>query len=62
VLCASTRADIEATAFLNSNGEVAAVALNRHAHQVGMQLSIDGAAWAIDLPPHSISTFVAPAA
>jgi glucosylceramidase len=58
VLCASARADIEATAFRNPEGEVATVALNRHGHHVGMQLSIDGAAWAIDLPPHSISTFI----
>jgi glucosylceramidase len=62
VLCASSRADIEATAFRNTDGEVATVALNRHAQHVGMRLSIDGAAWSIDLPPHSISTLVLPAA
>jgi glucosylceramidase len=62
VLCASSRADIEATAFRDPAGAVAAVALNRHAHHVGMRLSIDGAAWAIDLPPHSISTFALPTA
>jgi glucosylceramidase len=60
VLCASARADIEATAFRNPDGEVATVALNRHGHPVHMQLSVDGVAWAIDLPPHSISTFVLP--
>jgi len=62
VLCASSRADIEATAFRNGDGEVAAVALNRHAHPVGMQFTVDGADWAIDLPPHSLSTLVLPAA
>ena len=62
VLCASSRADIEATAFCDAEGDVAAVALNRHAHPVGMRWSVDGAHWAIDLAPHSISTFVLPAA
>jgi glucosylceramidase len=62
VLCASSRADIEATAFRDPDGDVAAVALNRHAHHVGMRLSVDGAAWAIDLPPHSISTLAVHAA
>jgi len=62
VLCASSRADIEATAFRNPGRDVAAVALNRHAHHTAMQMSVDGAAWAIDLPPHSISTFLVPAA
>jgi glucosylceramidase len=62
VLCASSRADIETTAFRNPGGEVASVALNRHGHPVHMQLVVDGRSWPIDLPPHSISTFVVPTA
>jgi glucosylceramidase len=61
VLCASSRADIETTAFRNPGGEVASVALNRHGHPVHMPLVVDGTSWPIDLPPHSISTFVVPA-
>jgi len=62
VLCASSRADIEATACVNPEGDVAVVASNRHAHHVAMPLSIDGATWAVDLAPYSLSTFVFPAA
>ncbi len=62
VLCASSRADIEATACVNPEGDVAVVASNRHAHHVAMPLSIDGAAWMVDLAPRSISTFVCPTA
>ena len=62
VLCASSRADVETTAFLDPSGAVASVALNRHGHPVHMQLVVDGSAWPIDLPPHSIATFVVPTA
>jgi glucosylceramidase len=62
VLCAASRADIETTAFVNDDGEIATVALNRHGHAVHMQLAVDGSAWSIDLPPHSISTYIVPAA
>jgi glucosylceramidase len=62
VLCASSRADVEATAFRSPAGDVATVAVNRHGHLVHMQLVVDGGTWPISLPPHSISTFVVSAA
>ena len=58
VLCASSRAEIEATAFAAADGQVSVVASNRHGHGVAMRLVVDGTAWAVDLPPHSLSTFV----
>ncbi len=62
VPCASSRAEIEATAFAAADGTVSVVASNRHGHGVAMRLVVDGAAWPVDLPPHSLSTFVVTAA
>ncbi|TNF63477.1 MAG: glucosylceramidase [Burkholderiales bacterium] len=58
VLCASPRAEVEATAFVHPEGDTAVVAANRHGHGVAMRLVIDRMSWAVDLPAHSISTFV----
>lgn len=58
VLCASARADVEATAFVHPEGDVAVIASHRHGHGAALQLSIDGARWTVELPAHSISTFV----
>lgn len=58
VLCASPRSEVEATAFVHPEGDTAVIASNRHGHGVAMRLVIDGVPWAIDLPPHSLSTFV----
>ncbi|MFO1393144.1 MAG: glycoside hydrolase family 30 protein [Steroidobacteraceae bacterium] len=59
VLCASARHEIEATAVLNPDGSIATVATNRHGHALHFALLIDGKAWACELPPRSIATFVA---
>ena len=56
--CASPRSEVEATAFVHPEGDTAVIASNRHGHGVAMRLVIDGVPWAIDLPPHSLSTFV----
>ena len=61
VLCASARADVEATAFVNPEGDAVVVAVQRHEHAAPMRLSIDGASWAVELPPRSIATYVLPA-
>ena len=58
VLCASSRTEVEATAFAGTRGEVAVVATNAHGHGAAVQLSIDGTRWTVELPAHSISTFV----
>lgn len=61
VLCASARADVEATAFVNPEGDAVVVAVQRHDHAAPMRLAIDGASWAVELPPRSIATFLLPA-
>ena len=61
VLCASARADVEATAFIDPAGEVVVIASHRHVQGAPMQLAIDGERWSVELPPHSLSTFVLPA-
>jgi glucosylceramidase len=61
VLCAASRHEIEATAFVNPDGAAVVVATNRHAHALHVALRIDAAAWRAELPPRSIATFIADA-
>jgi glucosylceramidase len=58
VLCASTRHDVEATAFVNPDGSRVVVASNRHGSVVHLALRVDDRLWAIELPARSIATFV----
>jgi glucosylceramidase len=60
VLCASTREALEATAFVNPDGSVATVALNRTDGPMAFDLCIDGQARRVDLPARAITTVVAP--
>jgi glucosylceramidase len=62
VLCAATREALECTAFVNPDGSVAVVVLNRSEHDLAFSLSIDGVAHATDLPAHAIATYWRPAA
>ena len=62
VLCASSRHEIEATAFANPDGSTSVVATNRHGHALHFALHIDHAHWRAELPPRSIATFVTRAA
>jgi glucosylceramidase len=58
VLCAASRQDIEATAFVNPNGSLATVVMNRtHGHlRFGLN---QGGQWAVcELPPRSITTYL----
>jgi glucosylceramidase len=57
VLCAATRADLEATAFVNPDGVIATVVMNRTEDAQRFALVIDGAAHAAELPARSIATF-----
>jgi glucosylceramidase len=57
VLCASTRDDLEATAFLNADGTVAVVAMNRTDKDLPLALKFAGAAADTVAPAHSITTF-----
>jgi glucosylceramidase len=59
ILCAATREVLECTAFINTDGSIATVVLNRSDGAQRFTLKI-GEARGIDveLPPHSIATFV----
>jgi glucosylceramidase len=56
ILCATTRDELEATAFLNPDGEVAVVVLNRSEEGLPFALKFEGAAAVIESPAHSILT------
>jgi glucosylceramidase len=60
VLCASTRDDLEATAFVNPDASIAAVAMNRTDKELPFSLKFSGAAADTVLPPHSIATYTFP--
>lgn len=62
VLCAATREALECTAFLNPDGSLAVVVLNRSDHDIAFSLAIDGVPHAADLPAHAIATYWRPAA
>ena len=51
--------EVDATAFVNTDGSTAVVAANRHDNALRYALCIDDACQVIELPPRSISTFVA---
>ena len=58
VLSASTREELEATAFVNSDATTVVVAINRNEHSQHFTLCIDESSWSVALPPRSIATFV----
>lgn len=59
VLCAATREALECTAFINTDGSIATVVLNRMDDAQRLTLKIgDVRGVDVDLPPHSIATFV----
>jgi glucosylceramidase len=57
VLCATSRDELEATAFVNPDGQLAVVVLNRSALSVPFTLKLNGAAALTESPPHSITTY-----
>jgi glucosylceramidase len=58
VLCAATREALECTAFVNPDGSLAVVVLNRSEHDLAFSLTLDGIGYAADLPAHAIATFL----
>jgi len=59
VLCAASREDLECTAFVNLDGSVVAVALNRTDAEIEFHLRLaEGVSAPAKLPAHSIATFV----
>jgi glucosylceramidase len=59
VLCAATREDIEAAAFVNTGGSSATIVMNRNEQAQRFALHVDGLRWLTELPPRSIATFLA---
>ncbi len=58
VLCAATREDLEATAFVNPDGSIVVVAMNRTREPIAFALRIAGSSVATGLPPRSMATYL----
>ena len=58
ILCASTRDDLEVTAFLNGDGSIAVIVLNRTDEERKFSLKLPGRLGVSLAPAHSISTYV----
>jgi glucosylceramidase len=58
VLCASSRHDLECTAFVNPDRSVAVVVMNRTDAAISFVLLLDAKSAATELPPHSIATYL----
>ncbi len=58
VLCAATRQALEATAFVNTDGTLAVVAMNRGEQALRFALHTDGVAFLVELPPRAIASYV----
>ncbi len=58
VLCAATRQALEATAFVNTDGSLAVVAMNRSEQPLGFALHVDGQTFQAELPPRSIASYL----
>jgi glucosylceramidase len=58
VLCAASRQDLEATAFVNPDGSTATVVLNRSEAPIGFVLRVAGEDHAAEIPARAIATFV----
>jgi len=58
VLCAATRQDLEAAAFVNPDGSTATVVMNRSEASIRFVLRLAGQDSAAELPPRSMATFL----
>ena len=58
VLCAATKEALEATAFVNPDGSLAVVAMNRSETAIRFSLLIDGRRCIAELPPRSIASYL----
>jgi len=58
ILCATTREDLEATAFLNPDQSIAIVVLNRTDEHRKFSLRLPGCAGISSMLPHSIATYL----
>jgi glucosylceramidase len=60
IACSSTRDELLATAFLNTDGTVAVVILNKTGSAVDYHLWMEGRACRLSLPAHAIMTCIIP--
>jgi glucosylceramidase len=58
VLCATTRDNIEATAFLNPDGTLSVIAMNRAEAPQTYAIETPAASSLVTVPPRSISTYI----
>lgn len=58
ILCAADVDELEATAFINPDGRIAVVALNRTARAISFALRYEGLSCPAECPPRSITTFI----
>ena len=58
ILCAATKQVLEATAFVDPDGNTVVVVMNRSDAEQQFQLKVRGGMWALDLAPHAIATYV----
>ena len=59
VSCVTDRQDLEAASFLNPDGSVAVIAMNRSEQPLRFALGIAGGRTVAELPPRSIATYLA---
>ena len=58
VLCAASRQDLEATAFVNPDGSAATVVMNRSDAAIRFVLRVAGEGYAAEIPAHAVVTFL----
>ncbi|MOA47922.1 O-Glycosyl hydrolase family 30 [compost metagenome] len=58
IASSSNRDQLSTTAFINTDGKIAVIVLNRSNDQLAYNLAVEGKAVAVTSLPHSISTFV----
>ena len=56
ILCATTKSELEASAFRNPDGSVATILLNRTGHKLSPGIRYPAGVLGIELPAHSIAT------
>jgi glucosylceramidase len=58
VLCAASRQVLEVTAFVNVDGSLAVVLLNRSQAEIAFELRADGVRYELQIPARAIATYV----
>lgn len=58
IVCAGSLQALETTAFVNTDGSIAVVAMNRGAKPLNFVLNVNGGRWNAQLPPRSIASYL----